>query len=60
MLDWEMENLGYDIIPLILLPILPEEDLLFAEGQQIQNYVYTKTAEYESRKIFSIFWNQFY
>ena len=57
MLDWEMEGLGYDIIPLIPLPILPEEDLPFAEGYQIQNYVYTKTAEYESRRIFSIFWD---
>jgi hypothetical protein len=40
------------------LPIQDEPHIV--ENETIQNYVYTKTAEYTTRKIFSIFWDQFY
>jgi len=64
MLDWEMQQMGRDIIPLISLPhlspYLPEDDLAYPEVQEIENYVYIKTANYEPRTIFSIFWDPFY
>jgi hypothetical protein len=61
MLDWEMQEMGREIDPLIEMPELQTEDESRQEEfQEIQNYVYTKTAEYTTRKIFSIFWDQFY
>jgi hypothetical protein len=61
MLDWEMQEKGREIDPLIEMPELPIQDEPHVVGNEtIQNYVYTKTAEYTTRKIFSIFWDQFY
>jgi len=60
-LDWEMQEMGRDIIPLIPLPEIQVRDVDSTQHlQEIQSYVYTKTADYEPRKIFSIFWDQFY
>ena len=61
MLDWEMQDMQRDITPLIPLPDLPAEDPSNPEhDKQIESYVYTKTADYEPRRIFSFFWDQFY
>jgi hypothetical protein len=61
MLDWEMLREGYDIMPLIEMPELQTEDESRQEEfQEIQNYVYIKTAEYTTRRIFSIFWDQYF
>jgi hypothetical protein len=61
MLDWEMQEMGREIDPLIEMPELPiQDEPHVVENETIQNYVYTKTAEYTTRKIFSIFWDQFY
>ncbi len=61
MLDWEMQEMQRDITPLIPLPDLPVRDPPNPEyGQQIESYVYAKTADYEPRRIFSFFWDQFY
>ncbi|MCX7810319.1 MAG: hypothetical protein N2247_05355, partial [Leptospiraceae bacterium] len=60
-LDWEMQEMGRDIIPLIPMPEIQLQDVDSTQHlQEIQSYVYTKTADYEPRKIFSIFWDQFY
>jgi hypothetical protein len=56
-----MQEMGRDIIPLIPLPEIQVQDVDSTQHlQEIQSYVYTKTADYEPRKIFSIFWDQFY
>ncbi len=61
MLDWEMIEMGREIVPLVEMPILSEDVFNpLNEGQQIYNYVYTKTADYEPRTIFSFFWDHFY
>ncbi len=64
LLDWEMQAMGRNIIPLIPLPELslePVDDIQSHEDFQItENYVYFKTADYEPRRIFSVFWDSFY
>jgi hypothetical protein len=59
-LDWEMQEQGREIIPMVEKPDLPFDDDLDVSSQWIENYVYTKTADYHTRRIFSFFWDQFY
>jgi hypothetical protein len=61
MLDWEMQSLGYDIIPWIPLPDLLHYDTRNSETQLIahNNYFYKKQGFYESRRIIAIFVDQY-
>ena len=63
MLDWEMQEMGREIIPLIAMPQIEQENHPLEDDfhdQIIQSYVYIKMADYEPRRIFSFFWDQFY
>jgi hypothetical protein len=60
MLDWEMQEQCREIIPMVEKPIMPIEDDSNISNQWVENYVYTKTADYQTRRIFSFFWDQFY
>ena len=62
LLDWEMQSLGRDILPLIPLPQIESTDELSGnnQNQMIQSYVYIKSTDYETRSIFCIFSDQFY
>ena len=63
MLDWEMQSLGYDIIPWIPLPDLIHDNTRNSEMQLIahwiNNYFYKKQGFYESRRIIAIFVDQY-
>jgi hypothetical protein len=65
MLDWEMQSQGYDIIPLIPLPVLNFENLFnnneeLLDERWLNNYLYKKQGTYQTRQIFCSFFDQFY
>ncbi len=62
MLDWEMQQEGYDIIPLVAMPIIASETTPLPENHMamINNYSYAKQGIYEIRQIECSFMDQFY
>ena len=64
MLDWEMQSMGYGIIPLIRMPNLNLDDTTFLPAgllaKQINNYFYVKQGIYEPRKIFCSFSDEYH
>jgi len=63
-LDWEMQSLGYDIIPMIPLPDLNTSDIGNIEQQPpelwFDNYFYNKQGFYETREIICSFYDEYY
>ena len=59
-LDWEMQGMGYDIIPLIPLPILTtSENQQHKRKRSINNYSYSKQGYYQARFIFCSFLDEY-
>jgi hypothetical protein len=60
MLDWEMQGRGYDIIPMISMPEVEDDREGAASGFiELNNYDYEKFGEYETRRIFCRFIDEF-
>ena len=63
MLDWEMQSLGYDIIPWIAFPNINSNNNYNIEIMQyeysINNYYYEKQGFYQTREIIANFLDQF-
>lgn len=64
LLDWEMQSLGYDIIPMIPLPDLNTSDIGNIEQQPpelwFDNYFYNKQGFYETREIICSFYDEYH
>ena len=59
MLDWEMQEMEYDIIPLIPLPVLTKDNNQQQTSKLINNYSYFKHGKYEARFIFCSFFDEY-
>ena len=64
LLDWEMQQQGYDIIPLIPMPNINLNDTtsvsVSTPERHINNYYYLKQGFYDPREIFCIFLDEFH
>ncbi len=63
MLDWEMQGMGYDIIPLIPMPVLTANNTNQSDQPErnrlINNYTYRKQGNYGARFIFCSFLDEY-